>query len=133
MRTGSPRNINVKGQTEKEYAWFVTGDVTPGLSAQPQRVARRILDAASCGQAELVVPTIYRAAIAMHGLAPGLTTELAGAVNRLLPDPGGIGTRRAKGFQSDSRRVPQFVRRRNMVAAQANNEIRQTFANSPQL
>jgi short-subunit dehydrogenase len=133
MRTGSPRNIDVKGQAEKEYAWFVTGDVLPVLSIDPNRVARRILDAASYGQAELVMPVLYRAAIALHGLAPGLSTELAGMMNRLLPAPGGIGTRRAKGYASDSRLVPQFVRQRNMDAAQANNEVRRPFANSPVL
>jgi len=133
MRTGSPRNIDVKGQIEKEYAWFVTGDVLPVLSIDPNRVASRILDAASYGQSELVMPMIYRAAIALHGLAPGLSTDLAGVVNRLLPAAGGIGTRRAKGYESDSKLVPQFVRRRNMKAAQANNELPHTFASSPTL
>ena len=54
-------------------------------------------------------------------------------MNRLLPAAGGIGTRRAKGYDSDSKLVPQFVRRRNMQAAQANNELPHPFASSPTL
>ncbi len=128
LRTGSPRNVDVKGQIEKEYAWFVTADSLPLLSMDPPRLAARILDAASRGQAELTLPLAALAATKFHALFPGLSCELAGWANRLLPEPGGIGTRSAKGHQSDSSLVPEFARRRNLEAAEANNEIRQPGA-----
>jgi hypothetical protein len=54
---------------------------------------------------------------------PGLGTEIASLINLALPKPGGIGQRRAKGYESSSTLVPQFAARRNISAARANNEV----------
>ena len=59
----------------------------------------------------------------MHGLCPGITTDLAALVNRFLPKPGGIGPRRARGYDSASGLVPPFAAAANTSAARANNEI----------
>ncbi len=131
IRTGSPRNVQVRGQHDKEYAWFATADVTPLLSMNPSRLARRILDAASCGQAELIMPIGAQVASKLHGLFPGLFSELASFANRLLPEPGGIGTESARGFESESFRIPDFARRRNDQAAMANNELPHGVVESP--
>src|SRR4051794_11633605 len=53
FRSGSPRNAFFKGRHEQEYAWFATADATPGMSMNAARLARKILDAAEYGDAEL--------------------------------------------------------------------------------
>jgi NAD(P)-dependent dehydrogenase (short-subunit alcohol dehydrogenase family) len=123
MRTGSPGNVDVKGQNRKEYAWFVAGDVTPIVSIDPMRVASRILDAAEYGEAEVTLPLAACAAAKLHGLLSGLSTEVISLINRILPSPGGIGRSRRKGSQSDSWMVPQIVRQRNREAAMRHNEM----------
>jgi NAD(P)-dependent dehydrogenase (short-subunit alcohol dehydrogenase family) len=123
IRTGSTRHVDVKGQHEKEYAWFVSADVSPLLSMEPSRLAGKILDAASTGQVELVMPFTAKVGVKLHGIFPSLTSELSSLVNMLLPDAGGIGTQSVKGGESDSRMVPPAVRRRNMEAAMENNQF----------
>lgn len=125
MRTGSPRNVDVVGQQEKEYALFVTSDVTPMLSMNPVRTARRILDAACHGQAELIMPMNAKIAAKFYGLFPGLHSELSQLINQLLPKPSYHGPRVLKGYQSDSLLVPDSARTRNNKAAMANNELPQ--------
>jgi NAD(P)-dependent dehydrogenase (short-subunit alcohol dehydrogenase family) len=123
MRTGSPRHAEFKGQHEKEFAWFATADVLPLVSTDAARMARRTLDAAQYGDAELIEPWPARVQAKLHGLFPGLSTDLAGLFTRALPGPGGIGRARATGAQSDSALQPEFARQANEAAARANNEL----------
>jgi NAD(P)-dependent dehydrogenase (short-subunit alcohol dehydrogenase family) len=123
MRTGSPRRALFKGRHEEEYAWFSTADVLPLISIDAARMARRIIDAAEHGDAELITPWAAKVQAKLHGLCPGLTTDLAALVNRFLPAPGGIGARHATGAQSDSELRPQFAREANLEAARANNQL----------
>lgn len=102
MRTGSPRNATFKGQHQKEYAWFKISDSLPGLAMSAERAARRIVQACRWGEAEVVLTVAAKAAVLFHGVFPGLTSNVLGLVNRLLPDPGGIGPFRATGAQSAS-------------------------------
>lgn len=62
-------------------------------------------------------------AAAFHGLFPGLTADLLGLVNRLLPAPGGIGTDQAKGKDSESSLAPSWLTALNDRAALLNNEV----------
>jgi NAD(P)-dependent dehydrogenase (short-subunit alcohol dehydrogenase family) len=123
FRSGSPRNATFKGRNFEEYAWFATADATPGLSLDVDRLAKRILRAVQHGQAELITPLNAALAAKMHGICPGITTDLAAVANRFLPKPGGIGPRRARGYESSSGMVPHFVTELNTSAARANNEI----------
>lgn len=123
MRTGSPRNALFKGRHREEYAWFSTADVMPLLSIDPARVANRVVDAAEHGDAELILPLAARIQARLHGLFPGITAELSGLINRFLPGPGGIGTARATGAESQSTLQPEFARARNEQAAEAHNEM----------
>lgn len=123
FRSGSPRNAIFKGRNYQEYAWFATADGTPGLSIDPNDLAERILNAARYGQAELITPLPAWIGAKVNGLFPGLTAELAGLVNQFLPKPGGIGPRRARGYESSSGLVPQYANDINTSAARANNEI----------
>jgi len=123
MRTGSPRNVTVKGDHEAEYAWFAIGDALPGFSVDAARAARAIVNACRDGTAEVVVGLPARIAALVHGVAPGLTAEMLSIVSRFLPaNPPGIRPGR-RGAESGSVLVPSVVTRLSDRAALRNNEI----------
>lgn len=123
MRTGSPRNANFKGQHEAEYAWFKISDSLPLTSINARRAARQIIDAARHGEAEAVLTVQAKAAALFHGIFPGLTADILGLVNQLLPEAGGIGTRRAKGRMSESELSRSWLTALTDRAAEENNQI----------
>ncbi|HKQ04321.1 MAG TPA: SDR family NAD(P)-dependent oxidoreductase [Blastocatellia bacterium] len=123
MRTGSPRNASFKGQHEAEYAWFKISDSLPLTSINARRAARQIIDATRHGDAEVVLTVQAKAAALFHGVFPGLTADLLGLVNQLLPEAGGIGTRRAKGRQSESEMSRSWLTALTDRAAAENNQI----------
>lgn len=122
MRTGSTGQAFFKGQNEKEYAWFTASATLPFFAIKAERAARRILDALLLGEAEVVISVQAKVADRFHALFPGLTADLLGLVNRLLPGPGGIGKGRARGADSVSPFVPTLVTRLADQAARKNNE-----------
>jgi NAD(P)-dependent dehydrogenase (short-subunit alcohol dehydrogenase family) len=123
MRTGSPRNASFKGQHRAEYAWFALSDSLPGVSMDVERAARRIVRACRDGDAEVILSPPARAVAAANGLAPGLVTEVFGLVGRLLPGPGGVGTRRMPGHQSESAVAPSFLTALGDAAARRHNQM----------
>jgi short-subunit dehydrogenase len=123
MRTGSPRNATFKGQHRKEYAWFSIGDSLPLASISARSAARRILRACRDGEAEVMLNLPTRLAMTLHGIFPGLTSELTAWVHGLLPDEGGIGTGHARGFQSESEWSPSKWTASTDAAAIENNEV----------
>jgi NAD(P)-dependent dehydrogenase (short-subunit alcohol dehydrogenase family) len=123
MRTGSPRNATFKGQHKLEYAWFAISDSLPVTSVSAENAARQIVEACKKGQAELVISVPAKIAVIFHGLFPGITADMMGLVNRLLPGPGGIGTKRAKGKESESPLAPSVLTTLSEQAARRNNEI----------
>jgi short-subunit dehydrogenase len=123
MRTGSPPNAWFKGQHRLEYAWFSISDSIPIVSMSAEAAARRIITACQFGDAELILTLPAMVAVRFHGLFPGLTTDLLGLVNRLLPGPGGIGTRSARGRDSTSALSPSWATTLTEEAARRNNEI----------
>ncbi len=126
MRTGSPRNAKFKGQHRAEYAWFSISDALPLTSMNAERAALQIIEASRRGDAEVVLSIQAQLAVLFHGVFPGLTADLLGLVNRLLPGPGGIGKSSAKGRDSESAVSPSLLTTLNERAALRNNEIRPT-------
>jgi NAD(P)-dependent dehydrogenase (short-subunit alcohol dehydrogenase family) len=124
MRTGSPRNAEFKGRHRAEYAWFSISDALPVTSINAGRAASQILEACRRGQAELVISVQAKLAVIFHGLFPGMTADLLGTVNKLLPAARGIGRRKAKGKDSTSSWSPSWITFLNERAAVMNNEIR---------
>jgi NAD(P)-dependent dehydrogenase (short-subunit alcohol dehydrogenase family) len=122
MRTGSPRNATFKGQHRAEYAWFSVSDAMPLLSISAARAARRIVRACKLGQAEVVLSAQAKVAVKVHGLFPGLTADILGLANRLLPGPGGIGEQRAKGKESFSAVSPSWLTALDEKAARQYNQ-----------
>lgn len=123
MRTGSPRNALFKGQHRLEYAWFAIGDSIPFFSIGAEGAARQILAACKRGDAEVVLTLPAKAAVAFHGLFPGLTADILALVNRLLPGPGGIGQARRLGKDSESPLAPSVLTTLSERAALRNNEV----------
>ena len=127
MRTGSPRNANFKGQHRAEYAWFSISDALPVTSMSAERAAGQIIAAAKRGDAEVVLTFQAQLAVLFHGLFPGLTADLLGIVNSfLLTGPSSresIGSRSAKGKDSESSLSSSFLTTLNRSAARRNNEV----------
>jgi NAD(P)-dependent dehydrogenase (short-subunit alcohol dehydrogenase family) len=123
MRTGSPRNATFKGRHRAEYAWFAISDALPVTSIQAERAAGQIVAACKRGQAELVITTQAVLAVKFRALFPEATADILALVNRLLPGPGGIGRRKAKGKESESSFAPSILTTLSDWAAQRNNEI----------
>jgi NAD(P)-dependent dehydrogenase (short-subunit alcohol dehydrogenase family) len=123
MRTGSPRNATFKGRHRAEYAWFAVSDSLPVTSINAERAAAQIVRACARGQAELVITTQAQLAVKFRALFPEATADLLAVVNRLLPAPGGIGRKRAKGRDSESALAPSVLTTLTEWAAQRNNEL----------
>lgn len=123
MRTGSPRNATFKGQHRAEYAWFALSDALPVTSIQAERAARQIVEATKRGQAELLITTQAVLAVKFRALFPEAAADVLALVNRLLPAPGGIGRKRAKGKESESALAPSILTTLSDWAARRNNEL----------
>jgi short-subunit dehydrogenase len=104
MRTGSFLNAYFKGDTESEAAWFSASSSLPGLTISAERAARQILDSTRTGRAERVLTTQANLLARFHGMFPGLTTEILGLINHLLPHDGERRARR--GVETDAVHKP---------------------------
>lgn len=105
MRTGSYLNAEFKGDHEKESTWFGLSSSMPGLTISGERAARQIVDAASRGTAEKVLTTPANVLARAHGIAPGITSEILGLINKwLLPE--GESKIRRRGHQTRSLQSP---------------------------
>jgi NAD(P)-dependent dehydrogenase (short-subunit alcohol dehydrogenase family) len=125
MRTGSPRNAFFKGKNEQEYAWFKLGDSLPGLSMDAERAAGQILDACRYGDAEIVLSLPAKFGTKFHALFPGLSADLAGLVNRFfLPAQGGIGPRRLRGADSETKYSSNAFTALTDEAARRHNQMK---------
>jgi short-subunit dehydrogenase len=103
MRTGSHLNAEFKGQNEAEFGWFSLSATLPLTSMSAEAAARQILDGLEHGESEIILSWQASIAARVHGLMPGLTSEVLGLVDRLLPaSGGGIGARKAAGRDSQS-------------------------------
>lgn len=120
MRTGSPRNISLKGDHEAEYAWFKLSDSLPGLSQSSGKAAAEIVEAIALGKREIILTPIAKLVTGLQGLAPGAVTTLSQWANRLLPT--GSDQQEKKGFQSESESTTGVIGNLTDEAAGRNNE-----------
>ncbi|HEY0777246.1 MAG TPA: SDR family oxidoreductase [Gemmatirosa sp.] len=109
IRTGSTVHAVFKGDQAEEYRWFATNSSAPLASISTDLIARRILDAAAHGDAELITPASAWLLAKFHDLAPGLAVDLAGLAERTLPAPAPGGTARRAGHEV-SDRLPGWAR-----------------------
>jgi short-subunit dehydrogenase len=123
MRTGSPRNIDVKGDHEAEYAWFKLADSSPLLSQSAETAAQNIVDAIEQGQSEAILSATAKVATVLQGFAPGWMTALMNLANKLLPDIVAGGNVTKKGYESESEVSMSGLGRPTDREALKNNEI----------
>lgn len=128
MRTGSPDNAWFKGNNHAEHAWFTLLDSMPLLTVSAERAARLILRAVRRGRAEVTISLPAKLARVVQGLMPGLTADVMGLMDRLLPGAGGIGTGRATGRDSQSPLTRSVLTILTQKAAKANNETAEVTA-----
>jgi short-subunit dehydrogenase len=122
MRTGSARNAFVKGQKEKEYTWFALADANPLLSLTAENAARQIIDACRFGEAEATLGLNAKFISGLHGLFPGMVTDLMGLVNQMLPGPG-PGHDRVRGYEAETPLSQSPLTAPLQEAAVKNNEL----------
>jgi NAD(P)-dependent dehydrogenase (short-subunit alcohol dehydrogenase family) len=125
MRTGSARHAIFKGRHRAEHTWFSVSGSLPFLSMNAERAAHEIVEACGRGDAEIVLSLPARAAVAFHSQCPEWSAGLFEFVNRLLPDAGGIGRQRAKGWESQSLTSPSPLTVLGDRAARAFESVRQ--------
>ena len=124
MRTGSPINATIKGQHQREFAWFAIGDSLPFLSMDSTRAARQIVEACRYGRAELILTVPARIAVVLYALMPSAFVEAAALANRLLPEATGPeGDQPRAGRDSLSQAAPSILTRMSDKSAARNNEV----------
>jgi NAD(P)-dependent dehydrogenase (short-subunit alcohol dehydrogenase family) len=124
LRTGSPRNADFAGQNEKEYTWFTVSDSLPGVAVGSAAAARKIVDACIHGDAELILGATAKLATMLHAVMPDALNEILGFINTsLMPAPGRNGTRRKKGFESETAITQSGLTALTSVAEVANNQL----------
>jgi NAD(P)-dependent dehydrogenase (short-subunit alcohol dehydrogenase family) len=89
MRTGSYLNGLYKSRHEAEFAWFALSSALPLLTLDAERAAAQVVRAARRGQAEVDLGWWAPWAARFHGVFPGTTANLLGAMNRVLPPHSG--------------------------------------------
>lgn len=124
MRTGSYVNATFKGQNRAEYKWFSRNSSLPVASLKGERAAYQIIRAMKRGDAEIIIPVPANIAAKFHALFPEVTSALLGFVNQaLLPAPGGIGKRQAKGKDSGPVEPTPLLAPFGEATARQNNEL----------
>jgi NAD(P)-dependent dehydrogenase (short-subunit alcohol dehydrogenase family) len=124
MRTGSPMNAQMKGQHEKEYAWFAVADSLPGITTSADQAARQIIRACRYGDPELTITLPAKVAVVLNTLTPGVMAHVSALAARLLPGPTGPeGDIPRRGRESESRWAPSPATKLTDVAAVMNNEV----------
>lgn len=96
MRTGSFLHARFAGRPADEYTWFSLGASLPVLSMDAGRAARRIVEAIRRGESEVILTFPAEVAVRLHGLLPGQTADVLGAVHRWVLPSGSADARRVE-------------------------------------
>jgi short-subunit dehydrogenase len=98
MRTGSPMQAVVKGDHEKEFAWFAAGDVVPGLSVSARYAAKKILAGVRGADSQVIFPSTSQLAVLAQANFPELFALVLRQAARFFPQ--GQSTERRTGAES---------------------------------
>lgn len=124
MRTGSHLNAFFKGNHRSEFTWFSLSATLPFSSISAESAARKIISAIRHHRAEVILSPQAKAIALLHGVAPGLTSDLLGVVNRILPASQGDPSIRYTGTESETAVTRSFVTRLGRRAARNLNQGR---------
>jgi NAD(P)-dependent dehydrogenase (short-subunit alcohol dehydrogenase family) len=109
MRTGSHLHAEFKGEQLKQYSLFAPMSSLPLISMDAERAARRIVTAASRGEAQLTLSLPANLLARVNGVMPGTTARTMGLVNRLLPNEGDPSTGTRPGMDLQQEPHPRLV------------------------
>ena len=123
MRTGSPRNIDVMGNHEAEYAWFKLAGSSPVLTQSAEQAASDIIKAIEYGESEAILSLTGKVASIIKGLAPGWVNVAMSVANNLLPEPTLGKQKTKKGYQAESKITRGRFAKSADKAALKNNEM----------
>lgn len=123
MRTGSPRNITVRGNYPAEYAWFKLMASSRLLSQDAESVASRIIRALEYGESEVILSLPGKLITLVKGISPGLVNAMMAQVNGLLPEATPEDQESHKGYEAESSLTQSFMTRPSDVAAVQNNQV----------
>jgi len=85
MRVGSTVQAVIKGDHEKEYAWFASGSAIPGLSVSAQHAASEILKGIRAGDAQVVFPITSKLAVFAQANFPEIFALVLRKAARFFP------------------------------------------------
>lgn len=122
MRTGSPRNVDVKGDHEAEYAWFKMAASSSMLSQDVEVSARSIIKSIKYGDSQSVLSLTGKAATIISAIAPGWMGMVMRLANALLPSNTSSGYSAKKGYESESELSLGWLGNKSDIAAERNNE-----------
>lgn len=122
MRTGSPRNVDVKGDHEKEYALFKIVGSSPITSQDADTAAKSIINAMEHGESETILSLSGKLASIVKGVAPGWVSAMMSMTNSMLPNPT-QNMQTKKGYQVESSLSKGKVASYSDRAAVKNNEL----------
>lgn len=123
MRTGSHINAFMKGSKHREeYTAFTLLDTLPFTSISARRAARQIVAATQRGSAEAIISVQAQLLARFHGLFPGLTADILGVADRLLPSSQGQGTDRHSGKESETAVTRSFLTALGQKAVKTYNQ-----------
>jgi short-subunit dehydrogenase len=123
MSTGSHYHTFMKGNLQRiEFTLFTLLDTLPVTSTSIRHAAQAIVKATKQGRSELIITLQAQFMARVHGLLPGLVSEIMGLTNLLLPTKNASGTERHTGRASETALTRSFLTRRGQQAAQDYNE-----------
>jgi len=85
MRVGSTVQAVIKGDHEKEYAWFALGDSIPGMSVSAKYAAIQVLKGVRAGDAQVIFPTTAKLAVFAQSNFPELYALALRTAARFFP------------------------------------------------
>lgn len=131
MRTGSHVNAFVKGNRQAEYTLFGLLATLPFTSTSAASAARQIVRAVSRNETELIITPQARLMARLHGLMPGLTTNVLSLANRALPRAGEEDSKRLTGRESRTPMGAWLTRLGESAAYTYNQYVRRDEEVSP--
>ena len=127
MRTGSHVNALVKGQHQREFAWFAILGALPVTSTTAEHAAAAIIDACRYGDAQRIITLPARLLTTFNHFFPETMAQIMRLVNHFLPDAAAdTGDTTKRGRESQSNLVPSILTRLSDEAAKENNELYRT-------
>lgn len=122
MRTGSPRNVDVVGDHEKEYRWFKISDSLPFLAMDAEKAAKKLLNACRRGDPEYIMTIPARLLSLLHGLSPSLVIRLNTMFKQMVLPDSVTNTHSIRGYETQYEYNRGPVTKLTDKAARRNNE-----------